>query len=203
MPPSKPTSKPTFVASQAEFRKWLEKNHDRVTELWVGLQKTGSSQPGLNYKQALDEALCFGWIDGVRKSIDDSRWTIRFTPRKPRSIWSAVNIKRVGELKKLGLMKPSGLAAFEGRDEKRMGLYSFEQAPHDLAPEYEKQFRANKKAWAFYESQAPWYRRTAQHWVMTAKKEETRLKRLAVLIESSAKGKRAPPFARPKSAQEK
>lgn len=193
----KPLPKPTFFASQAEFRKWLEKNHDTVEALWVGLQKTGSAEPGLNYKQALDEVLCFGWIDGVRKSIDDSRWMIRFTPRKPRSIWSAVNIKRVGELKTLGRMKPSGLAAFEARDAKRMGLYSFEQAPHELAPEYEKQFQSNKKAWAFYESQAPSYRRVAQHWVMTGKREETRLKRLAVLIESSAKGKRAPPFARP------
>jgi uncharacterized protein YdeI (YjbR/CyaY-like superfamily) len=195
--------KPTFFKSQAEFRKWLEKNHDQVTELWVGLQKKGSGQPGLQRTQAVDEALCFGWIDGLTKSIDDSRWMIRFTPRKPKSIWSAVNIKRVGELKALGLMKPSGLAAFEKRDEKRMGLYSFEQAPHELAPAYEKQFRASKKAWAFYESQAPWYRRTAQHWVMTAKKEETRLRRLAILIECSAEGKRVPPFAGPKSAQGK
>lgn len=199
----KPLPKATFFASQAEFRKWLEKNHDKVQELWVGLQKKGSGPPGLLRQQAVDEALCIGWIDGLTKSIDDSRWMIRFTPRKPRSIWSAVNIKRVGELKELGVMKPPGLAAFEMRDAKRMGLYSFEQPPHELAPEYEKQFRANKKAWSFYESQAPWYRRDAQHWVMTAKKEETRRKRLAVLIECSAKEKRAPPFAGPKSAQEK
>src|SRR5512138_1503404 len=114
---------PTFFKSQAEFRAWLEKNHAKEPELWVGLQKTGSSQEGLNYKQALDEALCFGWIDGVRKSIDESRWTIRFTPRKPRSIWSAVNIKRAGELKALGLMKPPGRKQFEERDEKRAKLY--------------------------------------------------------------------------------
>jgi uncharacterized protein YdeI (YjbR/CyaY-like superfamily) len=184
--------KPTFFKSQEEFRSWLDKNHDQVPALWVGLQKTGSSQKGLNYKQALDEALCFGWIDGVRKSIDESRWTIRFTPRKPRSIWSAVNIKRVGELKALGLMKPSGLKQFEERDEKRAKLYSFENAPVELDAAYEKQFKANKKAWEFFQSQAPYYQRTARFWVMSAKKEETRLKRLSILIESSAKGSRAP-----------
>ncbi len=186
--------KPTFFKSQAEFRAWLEKNHDQVPELWVGLQKTGSSQEGLNYKQALDEALCFGWIDGVRKSIDESRWTIRFTPRKPRSIWSAVNIKRVGELKALGLMRPPGLKQFEERDEKRAKLYSFENAPTEFDAAYEKQFKADKKAWEFFQSQAPYYQRTARFWVMSAKKEETRLKRLAVLIECSAKGMKAPPF---------
>jgi uncharacterized protein YdeI (YjbR/CyaY-like superfamily) len=186
--------KPTFFKSQAEFRAWLEKNHDQVSELWVGLQKTGSTQKGLHYKQALDEALCFGWIDGLRKSIDESRWTIRFTPRKPRSIWSAVNIKRVGELKALGLIKPPGLKQFEGRDEKRAKLYSFENAPVELDAAYERQFQANKKAWEFFQSQASYYQRAIKFWVMSAKKEETRLKRLAILIEHSAKGMKAPPF---------
>ncbi len=187
---------PTFFQSQALFRKWLEKNHDQVPELWVGLQKTGSPQPGLQYKQALDEALCFGWIDGVRKSIDEHRWTIRFTPRKPRSIWSAINLRRAEELKALGLMKPSGLAAFEGRDPKRQNLYSFEQEkPLKLDAAYAKQLRANEKARSFFESQAPYYQRTASFWVMSAKKEETRLKRLGVLIEYSAKGEKVPPLA--------
>jgi uncharacterized protein YdeI (YjbR/CyaY-like superfamily) len=193
--------KPTFFKSQAEFRKWLEKNHDQASELWVGLQKTGSAQKGLVYKEALDEALCFGWIDGVRKSIDESRWMIRFTPRNPKSIWSAVNIKRANELKALGLMKPPGLAAFDGRDQQRQKQYSYEREAARLEPAYEERFRANKKAWAFWESQAPWYRRTAQFWVMSAKKEETRSRRLEALIDSSEKGKRAPPFLRPAGTQ--
>jgi uncharacterized protein YdeI (YjbR/CyaY-like superfamily) len=194
--------KPTFFKSQAEFRKWLEKNHDQVSELWVGLQKTGSAQKGLVYKEALDEALCFGWIDGVRKSIDASLWMIRFTPRKTRSIWSAINIERAGELKALGLMKPPGLAVFEGRDEKRQKQYSYEREASQLEPAYEERFRGNKKAWAFWESQAPWYRRSAQFWVMSAKKQETRLKRLESLIDSSEKGKWAPPFLRPSRPRE-
>jgi uncharacterized protein YdeI (YjbR/CyaY-like superfamily) len=194
--------KPTFFKSQAEFRSWLEKNHDRVSELWVGLQKTGSTQKGLVYKEALDEALCFGWIDGVRKSIDESHWMIRFTPRKPRSIWSAINIKRAGELKALGQMKPPGLAAFEGRDGKRQKQYSYEREALQPEAAYEKQLRANKKAWAFFESQAPWYQRSAQFWVMSAKKEETRLRRLQALIESSEKGRWAPPFPRPSGTRE-
>jgi uncharacterized protein YdeI (YjbR/CyaY-like superfamily) len=186
--------KPTFFKSQAEWRAWLEKNHATVDELWVGLQKTGSSQKGLVYKEALDEALCFGWIDGVRKSIDESRWTIRFTPRKPGSIWSAVNIRRAGELKGLGQMKPSGLKEFEGRDEKRTNQYSYEREAARLDAAYEKQFKANKKAWEFFQSQAPGYQRIASFWVMSAKKDETRLKRLSTLIDCSEKGAKAPPF---------
>lgn len=198
------TMKPTFFPSQADFREWLEKNHDRIPELWVGLQKTGSPQPGLQYKQALDEALCFGWIDGVRKSIDAHRWTIRFTPRKPRSIWSAINLRRVEELKALGLMRPSGLAAFEGRDPTRQNQYSFEQQqPLRLSAAYAKQLRANEKARAFFESQAPYYQRTSSFWVMSAKKEETRVKRLGVLIECSAKGKKIPLLAGPAKRQGK
>lgn len=195
--------KPTFFKSQAEFRAWLEKNHDQVSELWVGLQRMGSSEKGLNYKQAVDEALCFGWIDGVRKSIDESRWTIRFTPRKPRSIWSAVNIKRAGELKALGLMRPAGLKQFEGRDEKRAKLYSFENAPMEFDAALETQFKANKKAWEFFQSQAPYYQRVARFWVMSAKKEETRLRRLSILIEHSEKGARAPPLTSPSKKQAK
>jgi uncharacterized protein YdeI (YjbR/CyaY-like superfamily) len=189
--------KPTFFKSQAEFRKWLEKNHGQVSELWVGLQKTGSTQKGLVYKEALDEALCFGWIDGVRKSIDENRWMIRFTPRRPRSIWSAINIKRANELKALGLMKPPGLAAFDGRDEKRQKQYSYEREAAQLEAAYEERLRTNKKAWAFWESQSSGYRRSAQFWVMSAKKEETRLRRLEALIDSSEKGKLAPPYLLP------
>ena len=147
---------------------------------------------------ASDEALCFGWIDGVRKRIDDLRWAIRFTPRKPSSIWSHINIRRVGGLTALGLMRPAGLAAFRRRDEKTSRLYSYENIKRGrrLNAAYEKKLRANKRAWVFFQAQAPWYRRTAQFWVMTAKQEETRLRRLTALIASSAQGTRLGQFAR-------
>ena len=146
---------------------------------------------------ASDEALCFGWIDGVRKRID-LRWAIRFTPRKPSSIWSHINIRRVGGLTALGLMRPAGLGAFRRRDEKKSRLYSYENIKRGrrLNAAYEKKLRANKRAWVFFQAQAPWYRRTAQFWVMTAKQEETRLRRLTALIASSAQGTRLGQFAR-------
>jgi uncharacterized protein YdeI (YjbR/CyaY-like superfamily) len=186
-----------FFTSQSELYKWLEKNHDKVQELWFGFYKKNSKptrpsgwKTGITYSEVLDEALCFGWIDGIRKSIDEISYTIRFTPRKARSIWSNVNIKRVGELSKLGLMQPSGLKVFNERDEKKSGIYSFEQKNSKLDVAYEKKFRSNKKAWDFFQAQAPYYQRTTIYWVMSAKKVETRLKRLAVLIKDSEKGQR-------------
>lgn len=176
----------------AEFRKWLDKNHASVTELWMAFYKKDSGRPSITYSEALDEALCYGWIDGVRKSVDDTSYTIRFTPRKPDSIWSLVNIRRVGELMKLERMMPAGVAAFETRDEERAKKYSYENRPRALGDAYEKEFRANKKAWAFYGEQAPWYRRTSSFWVTSAKQEETRLRRLKQLIACSAKGERIP-----------
>ena len=182
--------RPTFFTSDSKFRQWLEKNHDNSTELLVGFHKKASGKKSITYPEALDEVLAFGWIDGVRKSVDESSYTIRFTPRKPKSIWSLVNKKRVEELTKLGRMKPAGLKAFALRDPKRTGIYAFETAARRLATGYEKQFRANKQAWEFFLKQPPGYRRTAIFWVMSAKREETRLRRLAQLISDSDKATR-------------
>jgi uncharacterized protein YdeI (YjbR/CyaY-like superfamily) len=182
----------TFFETPSEFRKWLEENHHAEKELWVGFYKKGSGKPSMTWPEAVDQALCFGWIDGIRKSIDVESYTNRFTPRKPGSTWSAVNIKRVGELAELGLMRPAGLAAFEKRDEKKAQLYSYEQANSKLDEPYERQFRANQGAWSFFQAQAPSYRRSAYWWIMSAKREETRQRRLAILIEESQKGSRLP-----------
>ncbi len=186
--------KPTFFASAADFRAWLEENHATAKELLLGIYKTSSGKAGITYKEALDEALCYGWIDGVRTGLDEARYTIRFTPRKPKSIWSKVNIKRAHELEAEGRLQPPGLAAFHARDEKRTQLYSFENAPKELDPAYVKQFEANKKAWAFYQAQAPWYQRGTKWWVMSAKQEATRQRRLAQLIEGSEQGERLGQF---------
>jgi uncharacterized protein YdeI (YjbR/CyaY-like superfamily) len=181
--------KPVFFKSQSEFHKWLKKNSKKESELFVGFYKVGSGKQSISYKEAVDEALCFGWIDGIRNSIDNKSYMNRFTPRKPRSNWSNVNIQRVKELIKSGKMQPEGLQAFEKRDEKRSGVYSFERKNPQLGKEFEKKFKANKKAWEFFNSKAPWYKRTSTHWVISAKKEETRLKRLETLINDSEKGR--------------
>ncbi|MCC7451517.1 MAG: YdeI/OmpD-associated family protein [Anaerolineae bacterium] len=179
-----------FFESQADFRHWLMSNHAAANELWVGFYKKDSGQTGITYAQALDEALCFGWIDGVRKRIDDNRFMNRFTPRKPRSIWSQVNTARAEELIRLGLMQPAGLKAFETRDQEKARQYSYEARNRPLDAQYEQQFRANQQAWDFFQAQAPSYQRAANWWVMSAKKEETRLRRLVTLIGDSAKGQR-------------
>jgi uncharacterized protein YdeI (YjbR/CyaY-like superfamily) len=182
--------KPRFFRSAAELRTWFEKNHKKVEELWIGLQKSKSEKKGVRYSEALDEALAFGWIDGVRKTIDDTTWTIRFTPRRRGSIWSQVNIRRVKALEALGRMTPAGLAVFSARDPARAKLYSFENRDKKLSPAYEKTLRANRKAWSFFQAQPPWYQRVAAFWVMSAKKEETQQRRLATLIEDSGSGRR-------------
>jgi uncharacterized protein YdeI (YjbR/CyaY-like superfamily) len=192
--------KPTFFRTPADFRKWLEQHHDTAPELWVGFHKKGSGRPSMTWPESVDEALCFGWIDGVRKSLGDESYVIRFTPRRARSIWSAVNVRRVTELTRLGRMRPAGVKAFEARDPARTGVYSFEQPRESLtlgAP-YEAKLKASKRAWTFFQSQAPWYQRTVSRWVMSAKKEETRLRRLAALIEDSARGRRIGPLNRDK-----
>lgn len=178
-----------IFSNASEFRNWLQRNHDKVQELLVGIYNQRASRKSMRYKEALDEALCFGWIDGVRRSVNATTYSIRFTPRQSVSYWSAVNIKRAEELKKLGRMAPVGLAAFENRSQDS-GKYSFENRPSKLDASLEKQFRANQKAWEFFSAQAPWYRRTSNFWVMSAKKEEARMKRLARLIKDSAAGRR-------------
>jgi uncharacterized protein YdeI (YjbR/CyaY-like superfamily) len=189
---------PTFFASPAELRAWLERHHDSVSELLVGFHKKGTGRPSITWPQAVDQALCFGWIDGVRRRIDDASYTIRFTPRRPRSIWSAVNVKRMKELIDEGLVAPAGVAAFERRSDDRTAIYSHEQRRSaQLAPDQEQRLRADARANAFFESQAPSYRRAAIHWVTSAKRPETRERRLTQLIECSAAGKRVPPLARP------
>lgn len=181
---------PKFFKSPAEFRRWLEKNHAGMRELWVGFYTVASGRGGLTYKEALDEALCFGWIDGVRKSLEDESYVQRFTPRTARSCWSAVNTKRVGELKRAGRMHEAGLAAFARRDKAAASRYSFERENAALDPAAEKQFRSNQKAWSYFESEAPWYRRAMLHWITSAKKEETRQRRLQTLIADCAAGRR-------------
>ena len=182
--------KPSFFNSQSEFRRWLERNHAKETELLVGFYKKGSGKASLTYPEALDEALCYGWIDGVRRSLGDDGYTIRFTPRKAKSIWSNVNVRHVERLKKLGRMAPAGLEAYALRDPKKTGIYAFENRPRELAPAYEKKFRSNKKAWEFFEKQPPGFKRLMIFRVMEGKQEETRQRRLAQLIEASAKGVR-------------
>jgi uncharacterized protein YdeI (YjbR/CyaY-like superfamily) len=190
-----PVVRPHFFSSPDQFRAWLEDNHDDETEVLVGYYKKGTGRPSLTWAESVDEALCFGWIDGVRRGIDDASYTIRFTPRKPRSTWSAVNIRRVGELVEEGRMTPSGLAAFDRRTEDRSRIYSHERREDaKLEPEQEARFRANEAAWAWFESQAPSYRRTALHWVVSAKRPETRERRLTALIEDSAAGEKVKPL---------
>jgi uncharacterized protein YdeI (YjbR/CyaY-like superfamily) len=182
--------KPRFFSTPDQFRQWLERNHDRETELLVGFHKKDSGKKSVTYNEALDEALCFGWIDGVRKNLDETSYTIRFTPRKARSIWSNVNVNHVERLIKEGRMHAAGLEAYARRDPERTGIYAFENRPREFAPEYEKQFRANKTAWKFFEQQPPGYKRLMIFRVMSAKQEATRMRRLEQLIAASEKGVR-------------
>jgi uncharacterized protein YdeI (YjbR/CyaY-like superfamily) len=181
---------PLFFATPAEFRAWLEKHHGTETELWVGFYKKSSGKIGITYKEAVEEALCFGWIDGISKGVDNVCHKQRFTPRKKSSIWSLANIENVKRLTKEGRMHPAGIKAFEARDAKKTGVYSFENKDKAVLPAAdEKKFKANTKAWDFFQSQATWYKRSAIWLVISAKREETRVKRLQELIECSAKGK--------------
>jgi uncharacterized protein YdeI (YjbR/CyaY-like superfamily) len=180
----------TYFVSPSEFREWLSRNHGKASALWVGFHKKKSGKLGLTYPKALDDALCFGWIDGIRKRLDQDSYTIRFSPRKPRSIWSAVNIKRVGELTRLGQMELAGLNAFAQRLPENQNRYSYEKGERKFDENYVTRFQANKKAWPFFQAQPPGYQRTATWWVMSARKEETRLKRLAILIADSEQGRR-------------
>ena len=191
-------ARPRFFATAAAFRAWLKKNHETAKELLVGFHKSGSGKTRITWRESVDEALCFGWIDGVRRSLGEHAYTIRFTPRKPTSNWSAVNVARVAELRGLGLMRPAGLRAFAARKAEKTAVYAFErkEAPV-LSSAQERRLRANRKAAAFFDSQPPWYRRTAIHWVISAKREETRERRLATLIDDSAAGRTIPLLTRP------
>lgn len=181
--------KARLFSEAAKFRQWLERNHDGAEELWVGIYNQRASETSITYRGAVDEALCFGWIDGIRKSVNEKTYVVRFTPRKPRSYWSTVNMRRFEELKKLGKLEPPGLTAFENRSQES-GKYSFENRTQKLDAAMEKQFKSNRKAWEFFSVQAPWYRRTSIFWVVSAKREETRLKRLGTLIKDSENGQR-------------
>ncbi|GAB0155204.1 YdeI/OmpD-associated family protein [Chryseobacterium sp. Alg-005] len=180
----------TFFSNQDDFRKWLEENHQIEKELLVGFYKVGSGKPSMSWSESVDQALCFGWIDGVRKSIDEESYSIRFTPRKPTSIWSAINIKKVEELTKAGLMTPAGQKAFELRKEEKSRVYSHEKEAIEFNSVYEKQFKAHKKAWEFFTNQAPSYKKVITHWIMNAKQEKTRLSRLEKVIKESELQKR-------------
>ncbi len=193
-----------YFASAAEFGRWLEKRHAAKTELWVGFHKKHTARPSLTWPESVDEALCHGWIDGIRKRVDEARYTIRFTPRKPGSIWSAINIRRAEQLIADGKMRPRGLDAFRARREDRARVYSYEQGGPKLSAGQERRLRANAKAWKFFRSRSDAYRRTASWWVVSAKREETRDKRLEVLIACSEREEpipalpRAPEKRRPK-----
>jgi len=181
----KKSAQPTYFPTQATFRKWLQKNHEKAVELLVGFYKVGSGKQSMTWSESVDEALCFGWIDGIRKSIDEESYSIRFTPRKPKSIWSAINIKKIEELSKQGLMHPAGLAAFSRREENKSRIYSYEKEIATLSDDFLKIFKLNSKAWKYFQSLAPSYKNHAIHWVMTAKQETTKIKRLQELIRDS------------------
>lgn len=185
---------PRFFATPAEFGAWLRANHEKAEELLVGFWKTHTGRASITWPQSVDEALCVGWIDGVRKSLGEDSYTIRFTPRRPNSVWSAVNIRRAQELIAQGRMLPAGQRAFEARTENRSGLYSYENRPESLPASAERQFRTHQAAWTWWQGQAASYRRAAIWWVLSAKREETRAKRLAQLIEDSAAQQRIKPM---------
>jgi uncharacterized protein YdeI (YjbR/CyaY-like superfamily) len=188
--------KPTFFPTPASFRAWLERHHAKAAELWVGFHKVGSGKPSITWPESVDEALCFGWIDGLRKSRDEHSYVIRFSPRRPSSVWSSVNIKRATFLIEQALMKPAGLKAYQARKENKSGIYSYEQRTAKLVSPYDRLLRANAKAWSFFERQPASYRKAISWWIVCAKKEETRLKRLEKLMMHSARGERLPELQR-------
>jgi uncharacterized protein YdeI (YjbR/CyaY-like superfamily) len=186
-------SAPRFFATAAAFRAWLDAHHERETELLVGFHKVGSGKPSMTWPESVDEALCYGWIDGVRRSLGDDSYTIRFTPRRLGSIWSNVNCAKVAALIETGRMMPAGLAAWERRDAVKSGIYSFERNnPVAFDEEAERRFKRSRRAWTYFQAQPPGYRRLATHFVTSAKRPETRERRLSVLIEFSARGERLP-----------
>lgn len=189
------SKQPTFFATQTEFRKWLEENHSKETELFVGYYKVGSGRQSMTWSESVDQAICFGWIDGIRKSIDKERYCIRFTPRKPKSVWSAINIKKVEELTKKGLMKPLGLTSFKLLEVNKSKIYSYENEEVKFLEEYEQIFKLNSRAWEYFQNMPPSYRKPVTKWVMSAKQESTRIKRLNELIRDSEAGRKIKPMS--------
>jgi uncharacterized protein YdeI (YjbR/CyaY-like superfamily) len=185
-----------FFESPAQLRAWFEANHESATDLWVGQHRKRTGRPSVTWKEVVDQSLCFGWIDSVRYSLDEDSFAQRLTPRRKGSVWSAVNVKRFAELDRDGMVHAKGLAAFAAREDAKTAIYSYENRSRGLDKELDGAFRKHAAAWKFFETQAPWYRRTATYWVMSAKREETRNKRLETLIEHSKKGERIPPLAR-------
>ena len=185
-----------FFATPDELRAWFEANHESAIDLWVGYHRKSSGRPSVTWQDVVDQSLCFGWIDSVRYKVGDDSFAQRITPRRKRSTWSAINIKRFGELNEQGRVRPKGQAAFELRDEERSRIYAYENRV-PLTDAMEAEFRKHKGAWKFFDSQAPWYKRAASYWVMSAKREETRERRLRQLIEHSKNGVRIPPLTRP------
>ncbi len=181
---------PVFFANQFEFRKWLEHNYYKETELLVGYYKVNSGKQNMTWSQSVDQALCFGWIDGIRRSIDEYSYSIRFTPRRPNSKWSSVNLKKVESLLQQNLMHPSGIKSYASRKVEHSGTYSYEKNPGKLPADFESPFKANKKAWAFFNAQAPSYRKTVIRWIMDAKQESTRQRRLEKTITQSEAGRK-------------
>lgn len=196
-------TKPRFFKTADAFRGWLERFHETERELLVGFHKVGTGRPSMTWPESVDAALSFGWIDGVRRRIDETSYSVRFTPRKSTSIWSAVNIRRVEALTAAGLMAPAGLATFARRDEKKPAIYSHERKTAALDHEALALLRNDAKAWAYFSAQAPWYRRAAAHWVGSAKREETRVHRLRTLIDCSRRGERIPPLTPSGTAKKK
>jgi uncharacterized protein YdeI (YjbR/CyaY-like superfamily) len=192
---------PHFFPNPADFRKWLEKHHATEREVIVGFYRKETGKPSITWPQSVEEALCFGWIDGVRHKLDETSYTIRFTPRKPTSIWSKINLASMERLIASGRIAPAGLKLYESRDAKKTNLYSFEREQAAFTPAQEKLFRKNTKAWKFWERQVPSYRRPATWWVISAKQEATRERRLNTLIVSSAKGLKLPQLRRPTDKQ--
>jgi uncharacterized protein YdeI (YjbR/CyaY-like superfamily) len=188
--------RPRFFATPADFRRWLERHHGRAPELLVGFHKRGSGRPSISWPESVDEALCFGWIDGIRRRVDEERYTIRFTPRRPGSIWSSVNIRRVRMLAATERMAPAGLEAFAARRANASGRYSYEQRPAELVAPYSGMLKRNVAAQGFFSGQTPSYRRAATWWVLSARREETRLRRAATLVKLSAAGQLIPQFVR-------
>ena len=186
-------SSPTYFATEADFRRWLEANHETAPELLVGFWKKNSGKPSIDWPQARDQALCFGWIDGIRKSLGDEAYTIRFTPRRKGSIWSKVNVDRYEALTASGQMIPAGVRAYE-ENKHKSGLYAYENEHKELTAAEEKLFRGNKAAWSDWEKRPPSYRRSALHWITSAKRDETRAQRLAELIAVSGEGRRLPQY---------